>query len=79
MSGSRIYMDWNATAPLLPEAREALLFALDQLGNPSSVHGEGRAVRALVETPDAMLPLSAARNPQRSSLPAARRKRRTRR
>ncbi len=50
MSGSRIYMDWNATAPLLPEAREALLFALDQLGNPSSVHGEGRAVRALVES-----------------------------
>ncbi|PST21735.1 cysteine desulfurase [Mesorhizobium plurifarium] len=50
MSGSRIYMDWNATAPLLPEAREALLFALDQHGNPSSVHGEGRAVRALVES-----------------------------
>ena len=50
MSGSRIYMDWNATAPLLPEAREALLYALDQLGNPSSVHGEGRAVRALVES-----------------------------
>lgn len=50
MSGSRIYMDWNATAPLLPEAREALVSALDHLGNPSSVHGEGRAVRALVES-----------------------------
>ncbi|MCA1442374.1 cysteine desulfurase [Ensifer sp. IC4062] len=49
MSGSRIYMDWNATAPLLAEAREAFLSALDQVGNPSSVHGEGRAVRALVE------------------------------
>ncbi|MDX0564253.1 aminotransferase class V-fold PLP-dependent enzyme [Sinorhizobium medicae] len=50
MSGSRIYTDWNATAPLLPEAREALVSALDHLGNPSSVHGEGRAVRALVES-----------------------------
>ncbi|THK38467.1 cysteine desulfurase [Ensifer sp. MPMI2T] len=50
MSGSRIYMDWNATAPLLTEAREAFLSALDQVGNPSSVHGEGRAVRAVVET-----------------------------
>lgn len=43
-------MDWNATAPLLAEAREAFLSALDQVGNPSSVHGEGRAVRALVES-----------------------------
>ncbi|MDK1373013.1 MULTISPECIES: cysteine desulfurase family protein [unclassified Sinorhizobium] len=50
MSGSRIYMDWNATAPLLAEAREAFLSALDQVGNPSSVHGEGRATRALVES-----------------------------
>ncbi|OCP03915.1 MULTISPECIES: cysteine desulfurase family protein [unclassified Ensifer] len=49
MSGSRIYMDWNATAPLLPEAREACLSALDLIGNPSSVHGEGRAVRTLIE------------------------------
>lgn len=43
-------MDWNATAPLRTEAREAFLSALDQVGNPSSVHGEGRAVRALVES-----------------------------
>lgn len=49
MSSSRIYMDWNATAPLLPEAREACLSALDLLGNPSSVHGEGRALRTLIE------------------------------
>lgn len=49
MSGSRIYMDWNATAPLLSEAREACLFALDLVGNPSSVHGEGRALRTLIE------------------------------
>lgn len=46
----RIYMDWNATAPLLPEAREACLSALDLVGNPSSVHAEGRRIRTLIET-----------------------------
>nr|WP_314093903.1 cysteine desulfurase family protein [uncultured Shinella sp.] len=45
----RTYLDWNATAPLLPAAREAVLSALDMVGNPSSVHGEGRALRMLVE------------------------------
>ncbi len=45
----RIYLDWNATAPLRPEARAAMLAALDVAGNPSSVHGEGRAARRLVE------------------------------
>lgn len=45
----RIYLDWNATAPLRNEARRAALAALDVGGNPSSVHGEGRAARRLVE------------------------------
>ncbi|MVA55732.1 cysteine desulfurase family protein [Agrobacterium vitis] len=45
----RIYMDWNATAPLLNEARDSMLAALSMPGNPSSVHAEGRAARALVE------------------------------
>ena len=45
---SRFYLDYNATAPLRPEARDALLAALD-IGNPSSVHEEGRKARALVE------------------------------
>jgi cysteine desulfurase len=45
----RVYLDWNATAPLRPEARAAMLAALDQVGNPSSVHAEGRAARAIVE------------------------------
>lgn len=45
---SRVYLDYNATAPLRPEARDALLGALD-IGNPSSVHEEGRKARALVE------------------------------
>ena len=45
-----IYADYNATAPLRPQAREAMLTALD-LGatNPSSVHKAGRAARAVVE------------------------------
>ena len=45
----RIYLDWNATAPLRPEARDAMLVAMDCLGNPSSVHAEGRAAKAIVE------------------------------
>ncbi|TNB46867.1 cysteine desulfurase [Martelella lutilitoris] len=49
MSTERIYLDWNATAKLLPEARDALLEGLDLAGNPSSVHREGRAARAAIE------------------------------
>jgi cysteine desulfurase len=45
----RIYLDWNATAPLRQAARAAMVAALEQLGNPSSVHAEGRAARHLVE------------------------------
>lgn len=49
MSARRVYLDWNATAPLRAEARAAMVAALDVVGNPSSVHAEGRAARALVE------------------------------
>lgn len=45
----RVYLDWNATTPLRPEARAAMVAALDVCGNPSSVHSEGRAARRLVE------------------------------
>lgn len=45
----RLYFDWNATAPLRPQARAAVLAALDVTGNASSVHAEGRAARRLVE------------------------------
>jgi cysteine desulfurase len=45
----RIYVDWNATAPLRPQARAAMLAALNAIGNPSSVHAEGRAARGLIE------------------------------
>jgi cysteine desulfurase len=46
----RVYLDWNATAPLRPKAHDALIAALAIVGNPSSVHGEGRAARRLIET-----------------------------
>jgi len=45
----RVYLDWNATAPLRPEARAAVAAAQDLCGNPSSVHAEGRAARRLVD------------------------------
>ena len=42
----RVYFDWNASAPLRDEAREAFLRALGA-ANASSVHAEGRAARAV--------------------------------
>ncbi|KNX42232.1 Cysteine desulfurase [Roseovarius tolerans] len=45
----RVYLDYNATAPLRAEARAAMIHAMDLLGNPSSVHAEGRAAKGLVE------------------------------
>lgn len=44
-----VYLDHNATAPVRPEARDAVRRALETVGNPSSVHGFGRAARRLVE------------------------------
>ncbi len=46
---NRVYLDHNATTPLRPEARDAMIAAMDVCGNPSSVHAEGRAAKALVE------------------------------
>jgi cysteine desulfurase len=45
----RCYLDHNATSPLRPEASEAMAAAFDCAGNPSSIHAEGRAARAIVE------------------------------
>jgi len=45
----RLYLDWNATAPLRPEAHAAMSAALALTGNASSVHAEGRAARAMIE------------------------------
>ncbi len=49
MNLDRIYLDYNATAPLLPAARGAMLAAMDLAGNASSVHAEGRAARKMIE------------------------------
>jgi len=45
----RVYLDHNATMPLRHEAREAMIEAMDVVGNPSSVHAEGRAAKGLME------------------------------
>ncbi|OSI19643.1 cysteine desulfurase family protein [Bradyrhizobium canariense] len=52
---SRVYLDWNATTPLRSEARGAMLAAYELIGNPSSVHAEGREARRLVEGARAIL------------------------
>lgn len=49
MTRQSIYLDHNASAPLLPEARAAHIGALDLIGNPSSVHAQGRALRAVID------------------------------
>lgn len=49
MTPDRTYFDHNATTPLRPEAREALIAALACIGNASSVHAEGRRARGLIE------------------------------
>ncbi|MEO8715850.1 MAG: aminotransferase class V-fold PLP-dependent enzyme, partial [Acetobacteraceae bacterium] len=45
----RHYLDANATEPIRPAARDAALAALSLVGNPSSVHADGRAARRLLE------------------------------
>ncbi|WP_040593267.1 cysteine desulfurase family protein [Mesorhizobium metallidurans] len=49
MARTRTYLDYNASAPLLSTARDAMIAALDVAANPSSVHAEGRAARRLIE------------------------------
>jgi cysteine desulfurase len=49
MNRRETYLDWNATAPLRPEAASAVAAALARCGNPSSVHRWGRAARQTVE------------------------------
>ncbi|MFO8125671.1 cysteine desulfurase family protein [Yoonia sp.] len=51
----RTYLDHNATTPLRAEARAAMLAAMDVVGNPSSVHAEGRAAKGIVETARAQI------------------------
>jgi cysteine desulfurase len=61
---TRVYLDWNATAPLRDEARAAVVAALGIVGNPSSVHAEGRAARRLVEEARAQVAALVAAEPR---------------
>ncbi len=51
----RTYLDHNATTPLRAEARAAMIAAMDTVGNPSSVHAEGRAAKGIVEAARAQI------------------------
>jgi cysteine desulfurase len=49
MTARAAYLDWNATAPLRPEAAAAMAEALARTGNPSSVHRHGREAKRALE------------------------------
>ena len=50
LNSDPIYLDYNATTPVLPEVCSAVAACLPMFGNPSSIHQRGREARALVET-----------------------------
>src|SRR5436305_14244759 len=60
----RVYLDWNATTPLRPEAKAAMAAAWEISGNPSSVHAEGRQARRLVEEARASIASTVGARPQ---------------
>jgi cysteine desulfurase len=60
----RVYLDWNATTPLRPEARQAMAAAWEMAGNPSSVHAEGRQARRLLEDARAAVAAAVGARPQ---------------
>jgi cysteine desulfurase len=61
---NRVYLDWNATTPLRPEAKQAMAAAWEMAGNPSSVHAEGRQARRLVEDARAAVAAAVGARPQ---------------
>lgn len=60
---SRVYLDYNATTPLRTEARDAMIGAMDVVGNPSSVHAEGRAAKGMIERARAQVAAAVGCNP----------------
>lgn len=60
----RTYLDYNATAPLHPEARAAMTLALDSVGNALSIHAEGRRGRAQIEAARHQIAALAGANPE---------------
>ena len=59
-----VYFDYNASAPLLDVAREAMVEAMGCTGNASSIHGRGRATRRLLEDARAAVAQSVGAAPQ---------------
>lgn len=49
MKPARVYLDYNASAPIRPEVSAAVLRTMQTAGNPSSIHAEGQRLRTLVE------------------------------
>ena len=45
----RTYLDHNATSPLRPSVKAAMIAAMDTCGNASSIHAEGRNVRKIMD------------------------------
>ena len=60
----RTYLDANAGAPLLAQAREAVVAALDEAANASSVHAEGRRARHILEEARLAVAASVGARPQ---------------
>ena len=60
----RVYADWNATAPLRPQARDAMMAVFGPAVNPSSVHTEGRAARRIVDDARAQVAALVGATPQ---------------
>lgn len=60
----RIYLDHNATSPLRPSVKAAMLAALDAGGNASSIHREGRTARKLMDEAREAIALSLGALPQ---------------
>ena len=50
LSNGRTYLDWNATSIVCEPARKALFNLINETGNPSSVHLEGRRARIILES-----------------------------
>jgi cysteine desulfurase len=60
----RVYLDWNATTPLRPQAKAAMAAAWELSGNPSSVHSEGRMARRLIEDARSAVAMAVGDRPQ---------------
>ncbi len=62
---TRVYLDWNATTPPLPEVVLAMSHAMTEAwGNPSSIHGDGRRARKVVEDARALVGALVLRDPR---------------